>query len=206
VITSWIVIKKPDLSMMLNGAIGALVAITAACAFVAPWAAILIGFVAGVIVVTGVLLVERLKIDDPIGAIAAHGLSGVWGTLSLGFLTAPALADKVGIGSAGLLYGGGLHQLGVQLLGLVSVGAFTFTASFGTLWAFKRVWGIRVDAETETAGLDVSEHGMWGYPEFYIPVPGGYGTEAHGHLGLAHARRHEEPRAAPVRQAAPETG
>jgi Amt family ammonium transporter len=199
VITSWIVIKKPDLSMMLNGAIGALVAITAACAFVAPWAAIVIGFVAGVIVVTGVLLVERLKIDDPIGAIAAHGLSGVWGTLSLGFLTAPALAEKVGIGSAGLLYGGGLHQLGVQLLGLVAVGAFTFSASFGTLWAFKRVWGIRVDAETETAGLDVSEHGMWGYPEFYIPVPGGYGTEAHGHLGLSHARNGEAhaPAAAP---------
>jgi len=206
VITSWIVIKKPDLSMMLNGAIGALVAITAACAFVAPWAAILIGFVAGVIVVTGVLLVERLKIDDPIGAIAAHGLSGVWGTLSLGFLTAPALADKVGIGSAGLLYGGGLHQLGVQLLGLVSVGAFTFTASFGTLWAFKRVWGIRVDAETETAGLDVSEHGMWGYPEFYIPVPGGYGTEAHGHLGLAHAHRNGEAHApAPARRPAAES-
>jgi Amt family ammonium transporter len=200
VITSWIVIKKPDLSMMLNGAIGALVAITAACAFVAPWAAILIGFVAGVIVVTGVLLVERLKIDDPIGAIAAHGLSGIWGTLSLGFLTAPALADKVGIGSAGLLYGGGLHQLGVQVLGLLAVGAFTFSASFGTLWAFKRVWGIRVEPETETAGLDVSEHGMWGYPEFYIPVPGGYGTEAHGHLGLSHAHRNAEahsPAAAP---------
>jgi Amt family ammonium transporter len=195
VITSWIVIKKPDLSMMLNGAIGALVAITAACAFVAPWAAILIGFVAGVIVVTGVLLVERLKIDDPIGAIAAHGLSGVWGTLSLGFLTAPSLADKVGIGSKGLLYGGGLHQLGVQALGLLAVGAFTFSASFGTLWVFKRVWGIRVDAETETAGLDVSEHGMWGYPEFYIPVPGGYGTEAHGHLGLAHAHRNGEAHA-----------
>jgi ammonium transporter, Amt family len=195
VITSWIVIKKPDLSMMLNGAIGALVAITAACAFVAPWAAILIGFVAGVIVVTGVLLVERLKIDDPIGAIAAHGLSGIWGTLSLGFLTAPALAEKVGIGSAGLLYGGGFHQLGVQVLGLLAVGAFTFSASFGTLWAFKRVWGIRVDAETETAGLDVSEHGMWGYPEFYIPVPGGYGTEAHGHLGLAHAHRNGESQA-----------
>ena len=86
VITSWIVVKKPDLSMMLNGAIAALVAITAACAFVAPWAAILIGGVAGVIVVLGSLLVERLRIDDPIGAIAAHGMAGVWGTLALGFL------------------------------------------------------------------------------------------------------------------------
>ena len=94
VITSWIVVKKPDLSMMLNGAIAALVAITAACAFVAPWAAIVIGFVAGVIVVVGVLLVERVGIDDPIGAVAAHGMSGVWGTLALGFVAVPELADE----------------------------------------------------------------------------------------------------------------
>src|SRR5205814_9983949 len=86
VVTSWLVIKKPDLSSMLNGAIAALVAITAACAFVAPWGAIVIGLVAGAIVVYGVLLVERIGIDDPVGAVAAHGMSGVWGTLSLGFL------------------------------------------------------------------------------------------------------------------------
>jgi Amt family ammonium transporter len=189
VLCAWLVIKKPDLSMMLNGAIGALVAITAACAFVAPWAAMVIGAVAGGIVVLGILLVERLKIDDPIGAIAAHGLAGVWGTLSLGFLAAPTLVEKVGIGEAGLLYGGGARQLGVQALGLLAVGAFTFTAAFAVLWAMKATVGIRVDAEVETAGLDVSEHGMWGYPEFYIPVPGGYGTEAHGHLGLTHAAR-----------------
>jgi Amt family ammonium transporter len=181
VITSWIVIKKPDLSMMLNGAIAALVAITAACAFVAPWAAILIGFVAGVIVVFGVLLVERLRIDDPIGALAAHGMAGVWGTLSLGFLTVPALAEKLATGKGGLFYGGGLHQLGIQALGLVAVGAFTFTASFVVLWLFKVTVGIRTEPHVESAGLDVSEHGMWGYPEFYIPVPGGYGSE-HQHL------------------------
>jgi ammonium transporter, Amt family len=185
VITAWLVIKKPDLSMMLNGAIAALVAITAACAFVAPWAAIVIGLVAGMIVVFGVLLVEKAGIDDPIGAIAAHGMAGVWGTLSLGFLTLPGQAEKLATGSAGLLYGGGLHQLGIQVLGLVAVGAFTFSASFGVLWLMKATVGIRTDAETEAAGLDVSEHGMWGYPEFYIPVPGGYGTEAHSHL-LAH--------------------
>jgi ammonium transporter, Amt family len=188
VFTSWLVIKKPDLSMMLNGAIAALVAITAACAFVAPWAAIVIGLVAGMIVVFGVLLVERLGIDDPVGALAAHGMAGVWGTLSLGFLTVPSLAEKLGTGKAGLFYGGGLHQLGIQLLGLAAVGAFTFSASFGILWLFKVTVGIRTDEEVETAGLDVSEHGMWGYPEFYIPVPGGYGTDTHGHLGPAHAR------------------
>jgi len=196
VITSWVVIKKPDLSMMLNGAIAALVAITAACAFVSPWAAIVIGLVAGVIVVFGVLLVEKAGIDDPIGALAAHGMAGVWGTLSLGFLTLPEQAKKLATGSGGLLYGGGFHQLGVQALGLVAVGAFTFSASFGVLWLMKVTVGIRTEPEVESAGLDVSEHGMWGYPEFYIPVPGGYGTESHGHLGLAHAQTRTAP--APV--------
>jgi Amt family ammonium transporter len=186
VLMSWIVIKKPDLSMMLNGAVAALVAITAACAFVAPWAAIVIGLVAGAIVVGGVLAVERARIDDPIGAIAAHGMAGVWGTLSLGFLALPSQAESLATGSAGLFYGGGFHQLGVQLLGLAAVGAFTFTASFVVLYLMKITFGIRTEPEAETAGLDVSEHGMWGYPEFYIPVPGGYGTESHGHLGVPH--------------------
>ncbi|GIU94849.1 MAG: ammonium transporter [Gaiellaceae bacterium] len=200
VLVAWLVIGKPDLSMMLNGAVGALVAITAACAFVAPWAAVVVGFVAGAIVVLGILLVERMGIDDPIGALAAHGLSGVWGTLSLGFLAAPSLVEKLGVGEPGLLYGGGLRQLGVQALGLVAVGVFTFAASFLVLAALKTTLGIRVEPEVETAGLDVSEHGMWGYPELYIPVPGGYGTEAHGHLGLAHGAR---PAGAAVRAAVP---
>ena len=186
---SWILIKKPDLSMMLNGAVAALVAITAACAFVAPWAAIVIGLVAGGIVVAGVLGVERAGIDDPIGAIAAHGMAGVWGTLALGFLALPSQAESLATGTAGLFYGGGLHQLGVQALGLAAVGAFTFTTSFVVLWVLKVTVGIRAEPEAETAGLDVSEHGMWGYPEFYIPVPGGYGTETHGHLGVPHAAR-----------------
>jgi hypothetical protein len=177
VITSWIVVKKPDLSMMLNGAIAALVAITAACAFVTPWAAILIGFVSGIIVVVGSLLVERVGLDDPVGAIAAHGMSGVWGTLSLGFLAVPSLAAKLETGGGGLFYGGGLHQLKIQALGLGAVGLFTFTASFLILLLFKVTFGIRTDSEDEEMGLDVSEHGMWGYPEFYIPVPGGYGSE-----------------------------
>jgi Amt family ammonium transporter len=187
VLMSWIVIKKPDLSMMLNGAVAALVAITAACAFVAPYAAIIIGFVAGAIVVVGVLAVEKVRIDDPIGAIAAHGMAGVWGTLALGFLALPSQAESLATGSGGLFYGGGFHQLGVQALGLAAVGAFTFTASFAVLYLMKVTFGIRSEPEAETAGLDVSEHGMWGYPEFYIPVPGGYGTESHGHLGVPHA-------------------
>jgi ammonium transporter, Amt family len=187
--TAWLLLKKPDISMMLNGVIAALVAITAASGFVAPWAAIVIGFLAAALAVVAVPLVERIGIDDPIGAVAVHGLAGVWGTLATGLFAVPALASNLSTGSGGLVYTGSFHQLGVQALGLAAVGAFTFSASFGCLWMLKRLWGIRVEEHVETAGLDVSEHGMWGYPEFYIPVPGGYGTDAHGHLGVAHAQR-----------------
>src|SRR5207342_2712326 len=144
--------------------------------------------VAGSIAVLGVLWVERIGIDDPIGAVAVHGMAGVWGTLATGLFAVPALASNLATGSGGLVYTGSFHQLGVQALGLVAVGGFTFTLSFGCLWALNRLWGIRVEEHVETAGLDVAEHGMWGYPEFYIPVPGGYGTESHSHL-LGHAHR-----------------
>ena len=201
VATAWLVLRKPDISMMLNGVLAALVAITAASGFVAPWAAIVIGLVAGVVAVTGVIAVERIGIDDPIGAVAVHGMSGVWGTLATGLFAVPLLAHRLGTGGGGLVYTGSFHQLGVQAVGLAAVGAFTFSASFGVLWTMNRLWGIRVEHETETAGLDVSEHGMWGYPEFYIPVPGGYGTESHGHLGLAHGHVHAP---APARRPAVE--
>jgi ammonium transporter, Amt family len=194
ILTAWLVLKKPDISMMLNGVLAALVAITAASGFVAPWAAVVIGLVSGFIAVVGVIAVERIGIDDPIGAVAVHGMSGVWGTLATGLFAVPMLAKNLATGTGGLVYTGSFHQLGVQLIGLAAVGGFTFSASFGALWTMKRLWGIRVERETETAGLDVSEHGMWGYPEFYIPVPGGYGTEAHSHLlgraGHAHAHSH----------------
>src|ERR687888_1292439 len=182
IVSAGLILRKPDVSMMLNGVLAALVAITAASGFVAPWAAVVIGLVSGLIAVAGVLYVERIGIDDPIGAVAVHGMSGIWGTLATGLFAVPALSKKLATGTGGLVYTGSFHQLGVQVLGLVAVGGFTFGASFGALWTMKRLWGIRVEPETETAGLDVSEHGMWGYPEFYIPVPGGYGTESHGHL------------------------
>jgi Amt family ammonium transporter len=181
VATSWAILKKPDLSLMLNGAIAALVAITAGCAFVAPWAALVIGFGAGAIVVLGTLLVERVRIDDPVGCLAAHGMAGVWGTLALGFLTQPALAERLGTGRGGLLYTGSLGQLGTQALGLLAVGAFTFGVSYAVLWTMRETVGIRTDPAAEAAGLDLSEHGMWGYPELFTPVPGGYGSEESAH-------------------------
>src|SRR5438552_9186725 len=142
--TSWLVLKKPDISMMLNGVLAALVAITAASGFVAPWAAITIGLVAGFIAVTGVILVERIGIDDPIGAVAVHGMSGVWGTLATGLFAVPLLAKNLATGTGGLVYTGSFHQLGVQALGIAAVGVWTFSASFAVLWAMKKLWGIRV--------------------------------------------------------------
>src|SRR5215207_3045286 len=134
IFTAWLVLKRPDISMMLNGVIAALVAVTAASGFVAPWAAVVIGLVAGAIAVVGVLFVERIRIDDPIGAVAVHGCAGVWGTLATGIFAVPALAENLATGTGGLWYTGSFDQLGTQALGLLAVGGFTFTLSFGALW------------------------------------------------------------------------
>src|ERR1700758_4609546 len=144
IVVAWIKLGKPDISMMLNGALGALVAITAASGFVAPWAAIVIGAGSGVIAVFGVIFVERIGIDDPIGAVAVHGMSGVWGTLACGLFAVPALAAKLGTGTGGLVYTGRFKQLGVQALGVACVGVFTFSTSYGALWVMNKIWGIRV--------------------------------------------------------------
>jgi len=196
------VLKKPDISMMLNGVLAGLVAITAASGFVAPWAAVAIGLVSGLIAVVGVIFVERIGIDDPIGAVAVHGMSGVWGTLACGLFAVPVLSHNLATGTKGLVFGGGFHQLGIQALGLVAVGAFTFGTSFAALYVLDKIWGIRVEPTVEAQGLDVHEHGMWGYPEFYIPVPGGYGTESHGHLGLGGHHVHR-PEPVPVPKEVP---
>jgi Amt family ammonium transporter len=160
------VLKRPDISMMLIGVIAALVAVTAASGFVAPWAAVVIGLAAGAVAVVGVLFVERIGVDDPIGAVAVHGMAGVWGTLATGLFAVPSLASRLGTGSGGLVYTGSFHQLGVQAAGIAAVGAFTFAASFGVLRALHALWGIRVEDHVETTGLDVAEHGAPGYPEF----------------------------------------
>jgi Amt family ammonium transporter len=166
-----------DIGMAGNGAIGALVAITAPSGYVDAWAAPIIGVIAGVIVPLGVYAIDR-RLDDPVGALSAHGLCGVWGTLSCGLFTAPHLAKFNGVGEAGLLYGGSFKQLGAQALGIVTVFAFVFVLSYGVFWAIKKVYGLRVAPEHEDAGLDISEHGMYGYPEQFIPAPElvGYGA------------------------------
>jgi Amt family ammonium transporter len=153
-----------------NGAIAALVAITAPSGYVSPWAAIPIGAVAGVIVVLGVLAIDK-KLDDPVGALSAHGLAGIWGTLACGIFTNPALAKYNAVGDPGLVYSGSFHQLGVQALGVAVVFAFVLVVSYVVFAVIKATYGLRVSAEEEEAGLDMSEHGMYGYPEQFIPAP-----------------------------------
>jgi ammonium transporter, Amt family len=159
-----------DVGMAGNGAIAALVAITAPSGYVEYWAAPIIGAVAGVIVVYGVVLIEK-KLDDPVGALSAHGLAGIWGTLSCGIFTSTRLADLNGVGDPGLWYSGSFHQLGAQALGVATAFACVFVVSYLTFWAIKATIGLRVTDDEEEAGLDISETGMYGYPEQFIPAP-----------------------------------
>jgi Amt family ammonium transporter len=164
--------KAIDIGMAGNGAIGALVAITAPSGYVELWTAPIIGGIAGIIVPLSIYAIDK-KIDDPVGALSAHGVAGIWGTLSCGFFTAPALAQYNGFGNpdGGLIYSGSFAQLGDQALGIVVVFSFVFVLSFATFYAIKKTYGLRVTPEEEEAGLDISEHGMYGYPEQFIPAP-----------------------------------
>jgi Amt family ammonium transporter len=169
--------KAFDIGMAGNGAIGALVAITAPSGYVEAWTAPIIGGIAGVIVPLSIYAIDK-RIDDPVGALSAHGVAGIWGTLSCGIFTAPRLAQYNAFGDpeGGLVYSGAFTQLGHQALGVVTVFAFVFVLSFATFWVIKRTYGLRVSDEEEDAGLDISEHGMYGYPEQFIPAPELVGT------------------------------
>lgn len=162
---SWIVIGKSDISTMLNGALAGLVAITASCAYVEPWAAVVIGFVAGLLVFGSTKFFEKMKIDDPIYALSVHGAAGIWGTLANGLFATEELSANLATGTAGLFNGGGFHQLGIQALSVVTVGGYVFIVSFVILAIMKMVTGLRVTEEEEVIGLDLSEHGTYGYPE-----------------------------------------
>ena len=169
--------KTLDIGMIGNGAIAGLVAITAPSGYIEFWAAPIIGVVGGLIVVAGIMLFERVRLDDPVGALSAHGLAGIWGTLACGLFTSERLAEAVGIGQPGLFYGGGLEQLGVQAAAVAITFAAVFVMSMATLLAIKATIGLRVSPDEEEAGLDISEHGMYGYPEQFIPTAelDGYG-------------------------------
>lgn len=168
--TIYLLRRYVDVGMAGNGAIAGLVAITAPSGYVEYWAAPIIGAIAGVIVVVGVLAIEKV-LDDPVGALSAHGLAGIWGTLSCGIFTAPRLAELNGVGKGGLWYTGSFTQLGAQALGVAVAFACVFAASYAAFWLIDKTIGLRVTPEQEKAGLDISETGMYGYPEQFIPAP-----------------------------------
>ncbi len=168
--TAWIRFKKPDASMSLNGALAGLVAITAPCAVVSPGIAILIGLLAGIIVVLSVEFFDKvLHIDDPVGAVSVHGVCGMFGTLCVGLFANAKYANAAGLGEInGLFFGGGFRLLGVQALGTVSVFLWVGFTAFIMFTILKKTIGLRVSREAELRGLDIEEHGMEAYSGFQI--------------------------------------
>ena len=173
-IVNWIKTGRPSTEMALNGALGGLVAITAGTANVTPVGALIIGIVGGIVLVVGIAFIENvLKVDDPVGAVAVHGLNGMWGTLAVGLFAAPQVGVLTGMGEvAGLFYGGGFTQLGYQFVGVVAVCLWAFVTMYILFSILKATIGIRVSKQEELEGLDISEHGTVSYPEFSPNVAG----------------------------------
>lgn len=186
-IASVLMFKTLDVSQMGNGALAGLVAITAPCAFVDPWAAVVIGMFAGLIVPPLVLGIEKLKIDDPVGALPVHGVAGIWGTLASGLFATTDRATALAVGEGGLLTEGNAGQLWVQFYGVAATVGFTFTLSLLAFLAIKYTVGLRVSEEDELRGLDISEHGMFGYPERFIDVVGAESEDLPSHAAPAPA-------------------
>ncbi len=155
-IVAWAHLGKPDLSMILNGTLAGLVAITAGCNAVSVGGSVLIGFIAGVLVVYAVLFFDRVKLDDPVGALSVHLVNGVFGTLAVGLFAT----------DGGLFYGGGFSKVITQLIGVLGIGALAFAASSAIWLTLKATLGIRVSPTEELEGLDAGEHGMEAYPGF----------------------------------------
>lgn len=174
---TWIKNGKPDVSMSLNGSLAGLVAITAPCADVDALGAAIIGLVAGILVVVAVEFIDiKLKIDDPVGAVAVHGANGMWGTLSVG-LFATGNGQDLGHGGenvVGLFYGGGFAQLGIQALGVLAVAAWTVVTMIIVFQVIKHTVGLRVTKDEEMKGLDVTEHGLVNAYADFMPI--GVGT------------------------------
>ncbi len=167
---SWVMFKKPDASMTFNGVLAGLVAITAPCAFVGMGSAMVIGIIGGALVVVAVVAIERAGVDDPVGAVAVHGVCGVWGTISLGLFASAPWAGGDGLPGVGLLFGGGASQLVIQIVGAVVCSAAAFGLSYALFWVLKATVGIRVTAEEEIEGLDTAEHGNEAYPQRLHPI------------------------------------
>ena len=165
-ILSWLLLGKPDLGMTLNGCLAGLVAITAPCAFVSVGNSLIIGLIAGMLVVLAVMMFDRLRLDDPVGALSVHLVNGVFGTICVGLFA----QDKI-TGTAtgnGLFFGGGLTLLKAQLTAVVTVGFFVFMTAMVAWTIIKAVVGLRVSREEELRGLDIGEHGNEAYAGFQI--------------------------------------
>lgn len=172
---AWIVLGKPDIGMSINGLLAGLVAITAPCAFVSVGSSLIIGTIAGVIVVFAVLGFDKLRIDDPVGALAVHLANGVFGTLAVGLFAQDAIMPNTT--GNGLLFGGGMKLLIAQGTGVLAVGIFTFGISFVAWSIIKAMMGMRVSESEELEGLDIGEHGISAYPDFAISsFPLGHGS------------------------------
>jgi Amt family ammonium transporter len=172
---TWIKNGKPDVSMSLNGALAGLVAITAPCSNVDALGALIIGLVAGILVVLSVEFIDlKLHVDDPVGAVSVHGTCGIWGALAVGLFATPIVtADGEVVSEApGLFYGGGLTQLGIQAIGVVAIAAWTFVTVGLLFFIIKKVNGLRASREDEITGLDSTEHGTSGYADFMLMSSG----------------------------------
>jgi len=167
--TSWLFIGKPDLGMTINGCLAGLVGITGGCAYVSVESSIIIGAVAGVLVVFAVLFFDRIKVDDPVGATSVHLVCGIFGTLCVGLFAQEGVTSLSTVN--GLFFGGGFSLLGAEAVGVLAVGAFVFAASSLVWFALKKTIGIRVSLEEEIQGLDIGEHGNSAYPDFAIVAP-----------------------------------
>lgn len=174
-IFTWIKYGKPDVSMCLNASLAGLVAITAGCDVTDALGSIIIGAVAGVLVVFGVWFLDyKLHIDDPVGAVAVHMFNGIWGTIAVGLF---ATTTAPGSEFCGLFYGGGFKLLGLQLLGVLSVGAWTAVTITITFFIIKATVGLRVSAEEEITGLDATEHGLPSAYADFMPAIDDYGAD-----------------------------
>ena len=165
--TAWGMFKKPDISMALNGALAGLVGITAGCAFVSAGSAVIIGIVAGILVVCAVVFIDKtLHIDDPVGAISVHGVCGAWGTIAVGLFAQDVFCP--GTTGNGLLFGGGVKLLASQIAGVAAIFAWCMITGFILFNVIKNTIGLRVTKEEELRGLDIDEHGMEAYSGFQI--------------------------------------
>jgi Amt family ammonium transporter len=184
-IAAWMLLRKPDLTMILNGALAGLVAITAPCAFVSVPSSLVIGLAAGVLVVLSVLFFDKVKVDDPVGAISVHLVNGVFGTLCVGLFAQDHFTPNTT--GNGLFFGGGAGLFMSQLAGVVGVGIFVFVVSLIFWKIIQATIGVRVSPEEEIEGLDLGEHGNIAYPDFVSASGRGFTSLGGSRLGASAA-------------------